>query len=314
MGKTKQLKLAQDHPPGACVDAAPTSARTDPDDFNEAASILDGQEGFGGALWDAEMRVAFDARGKIRDLPDSDRCAVFKSCMHDLRECLADEIERWAPQYVALAAAYPKFAKTTSTDWAHGRMRNIIDKRLRTPDLNGAIAFCLITMSGGNVEEKNQWQPPRWMFSGLSPEYGIRAEHKSVLRRLEHALHQTLAREKLRLIVATDSIGATHISSSQTSTKRGRPLDPLRERRRRIILKAIERGLVGKAYCDFLDAEGLETPPEWQYREKCPKRYRDAYSHSNAEERSKWRDRIADQKYKSEKTKRSTRQDSRVAS
>jgi hypothetical protein len=283
-------------------------------DFQEAASILDGKEGFGGALWDAEMRVAFDAKEKIRNSPESDRSAVFESCMHDLRESLVAEIERWAPQYVELAAAYPQLAKTIPTEWARDRMGKIVDKRLRTPDLNGAIAFCLITMSGGDVEEKNRWQPPSWMFPGLSPEYGIRAEHQSVLRRLEHALQQTLARKKLSSIVAAGKARGARTSRPQTSTRRGRPQDPLRERRRRIILKAIEKGVIGKAYCDFLDAQGLETPPEWQYREKCPKRYPDAYRHPNVEERAKWRDRIADQKYKIEKTKVPTRQDSPPAS
>jgi len=155
---------------------------------------------------------------------------------------------------------------------------------------------------------------PRWMFSGIDLALGIRIEHQSVLRRLEHALQQTLARKRLSFVVAAGHADAARTSPPKTSTKRGRPPDPLRERRRRIILKAIEKGVAGAAYCDFLDAQGLETPPEWQYREKCPKRYRDAYCHPNAEERMKWRDRIADQKYKTDKTKGATRQDSPTAS
>jgi len=156
MGKTKPDSLFQSKLSEA--DPAPVSTRADRDNLREAASILDDQEGFGGALWDAEMRVAFDARERIRNSPEADRRAVFESCMHDLRESLVAEIERWAPQYVELAQAYPLLVDTTPTEWARDRLWSIISKRLRTPDLNGAIAFCVITMSGGDVEEKNQWQ------------------------------------------------------------------------------------------------------------------------------------------------------------
>jgi len=71
MGKTKPHSLAQGNPPGAATNPDPIS--TDRDNFQKATSILDGQEGFGGTLWDAEMRVAFDAREKIRDSPESAR-------------------------------------------------------------------------------------------------------------------------------------------------------------------------------------------------------------------------------------------------
>jgi hypothetical protein len=83
------------------------------------------------------------------------------------------------------------------------------------------------------------------------------------------------------------------IRNAGKSAKKGRPLDIVLQRRWKTIREVAKRGVTGKGYCVALDAEGLETPPRWQ-TEGCPKTYMKAHQLSQ-----KWRDRIADEKYKS---------------
>jgi hypothetical protein len=120
-------------------------------------------------------------------------------------------LEQWVLVYVKLAAAYPQFSKCKPTEWACARMQSVINRRLREPDLDGAVAFCLITISGAAVEQKAQWRAPDWMYS--SPQraqllvkdptsFVIREEYRSLARRLEYALQQAIARMELNLIIA----------------------------------------------------------------------------------------------------------------
>jgi len=53
-------------------------------------------------------------------------------------------------------------------------------------------------------------------------------------------------------------------------------------------------GVTGERYCRKLDEKGLSTPPDWQKRDGCPKKYVDAWNHPR--EPKKWRQRIADEK------------------
>jgi hypothetical protein len=62
----------------------------------------------------------------------------------------------------------------------------------------------------------------------------------------------------------------------------------------------IHKGIKGEAYCKALDGK-LSTPVSWQKNENCPKRYLDAYWHSDPVEREKWRDRICDERYKAKR-------------
>lgn len=178
-----------------------TSVATSEADFREASSILDGAHGFGGALWDAEMLSAFDGVEEIRKANDADKSAIFQNSLHKLREGMVAEIEKWAPRYVQLAAAYPQFACPNTIEWVRDRMHKVIDTRLRKPNLDGAVAFVLMIMSGGDVTEKHTWIPPRWMCSPDAMSFTIRQEHGSIARRLDHALDKTLARLKIDSLV-----------------------------------------------------------------------------------------------------------------
>jgi hypothetical protein len=68
---------------------------------------------------------------------------------------------------------------------------------------------------------------------------------------------------------------------------------------RRATIQLIPKEVKGEAYCKALDGK-LSTPIPWQKNENCPKRYLDAYWHSDPTERKKWRDRISDEKYKAQ--------------
>jgi hypothetical protein len=170
-------------------------------DFQEASTILDSAEGFGGALWDAEMRLAFDAKEAIKKAREADKRAVFQECMHRLGENMVAEIEGWAPRYVELAAVYPQFATANPTDWARDRMQKVIDRHLRRPDLTGAVAFVLITMSSGDVTERHQWLPPQWMCSPRETLLTILDEHHGLVHRLEYTLKKTLAMLKVEIAI-----------------------------------------------------------------------------------------------------------------
>jgi len=171
--------------------------------FLKAAVILDSAECFGGALWAAQLEQAAQAKQKIAAAPDDQKHSAFQDCMHSLREAMAAPIEQWAPKYVKLAAAYPQFSKCKPTDWARIRMRSVLGRRLRSADRDGAIAFCLITMSGEDIEHKGQWLAPNWMYQAPQEychlqddptAFIVRQEHGRLVRRLDYALQRTLAR------------------------------------------------------------------------------------------------------------------------
>jgi hypothetical protein len=284
------------------ADRHPQSSLVPPDrEFQEAASILDGTHGFGGAVWDAEMREVFGAKQKIENASAPGKNAAFQSCMHDLRESIVAEIERWAPEYVKLASAYPQLTEPGPIEWTRDRMQKVIDQRLRTPDLNGAIAFCLITISGGDVvERKTSWQPPNWMFLGMRPEHGIRAEHKSIVRRLNFALERTLARIKVDLVVPVQFDAFAHSGAQGKKPGQPRSVNRLQTRkpsarkmmRCAVMFSAIRAGLEGIEYCRFLHRNGISPEPNWA-SDGCPKSYPEAY-----EAGQPWQKRIQDEKYR----------------
>jgi hypothetical protein len=181
------------------LSAAPASRARN--DFQEASAILDSAEGFGGALWDAEMRLAFDAKQAIKEAREADKKAVLQQCMHNFREGMVAEIERWAPRYVELAVAYPQLTNPDAIEWARDRVQKVIDKRLRMPDLAGAVAFVLITMSSGDATERHHWIPPQWMCSPREMLLTIVDEHNGVAHRLEYALKKTLAQLKVEIAI-----------------------------------------------------------------------------------------------------------------
>jgi hypothetical protein len=304
-------------------DQQPPIAHSQEDEFRNAASVLDGAECFGGALWDAQLEQAFQSKQKLEATPTSEKWTVFKSCMHSLREGMAATIEQWAQKYVKLAAAYPQFSKCKPTDWARVRMQSIINRRLRRPDRHGAIAFCLMTMSGDDVEQRDQWRAPNWMYGSERAcsllredptDFVLRQEHGTLIRRLNYGLTQTLARLEVDLAIDAGQVKASGIhadrsedakladvsqlgsESKNSRTRPGRPKDPHVANRRKLIRQVAAMGLKGEAYCARLDETGLHTPIAWQKRWQCPTKYRDAYNHPR--EAEKWRQRINNEKSK----------------
>jgi len=89
----------------------------------------------------------------------------------------------------------------------------------------------------------------------------------------------------------------------RAKSRKGRPKDKLLMWRRQVIQRTSGKGLMGREYCAALNAEGLSTPISWQKNERCPKTYPEAYAHPSPTERKKWRNRIADEKYKATKRK-----------
>jgi hypothetical protein len=189
------------------------------DEFRKAAAILDSGECFGGALWAAQLEQAAQAKQKIAAAPDEQKHSVFQDYMHSLREAMVAPIEQWAPKYINLAAAYPQFSKCKPTEWARARMQSVISRRLRKSDRDGAIAFCLITMSGADIEKREQWRAPSYMYGPPQQwpllrkdptDFVIRQEHGSLVRRMDYALQQTLAMLEVDLLI--------HAGQSQTSS------------------------------------------------------------------------------------------------
>lgn len=97
--------------------------------------------------------------------------------------------------------AYPRLANPDAIEWARDRVQKVIDKRLRKPDLDGAVAFVLITMSNGEVTERHQWVPPQWMCSPRETVLTIKDEHNGVVHRLGYTLKRTLAVLKVKIAI-----------------------------------------------------------------------------------------------------------------
>jgi hypothetical protein len=92
---------------------------------------------------------------------------------------------------------------------------------------------------------------------------------------------------------------ATEGAQHSARKRKGRPKDSLAEYRRvRISKVAQELNVIGEAYCKALCDSGIEVPIRWQTSEACPKKYIDAFNHPDLVQRKKWRQRIADEKYK----------------
>jgi hypothetical protein len=86
-------------------------------------------------------------------------------------------------------------------------------------------------------------------------------------------------------------------------SKRGRPQDKMARNRQEVIRKVAQKGHKGEEYCDMLGKAGLSTSIAWQKNERCPKNYLDAFNHADPTLRKKWRDRIADEKYRATRKK-----------
>lgn len=275
------------------LDSSPTdrhqqsSIDTDPDgEFQEAASILDGVHGFGGALWNAEMNEALSAKQKIKSVPAPHKKAAFQSCMHNLRESMVAELERWAPEYVKVAAAYPQFAGLNPIEWTRTQMQKVINQRLRKPDRNGAIAFCLIKMSGRDDEHRHQWRAPNWMYGSpqacrslrMDPtNFIIQEEHRGLAQRLNYALNQTLARMKISLFVAA---GQDHKVPKKHN--RVRQKSPRMKQAELDILAVLRKNPTASAkkVCDALTKLGKPNP----YSESTWDEVRGSQKHENAVE------------------------------
>jgi len=87
------------------------------------------------------------------------------------------------------------------------------------------------------------------------------------------------------------------VKTAQNQKRRGRPQDNHVAFHRRQLLPFIKEGLTGKEYVKRLTDGRVPTPTSWQ-SEGCPKTYLEAYNHKDPEQRKKWRNRIADEKYK----------------
>jgi hypothetical protein len=115
--------------------------------------------------------------------------------------------------------------------------------------------------------------------------------------RLEHILNQ----EEHKARIALASHGERELADDAEPTTRAskpatRPQNQIVWIRREV-LRLVSKEIKGEAYCKALDGK-LSTPMSWQKNENCPKRYADAYWHSDPVERKKWRDRICDERYK----------------
>lgn len=266
------------------------------DSFDKlVASSLDGEHGVGGfrgALLDAEMSSVFDAKQKIDAAPNSKKLAVLTDCLHNLRESLVAEIQNWVPKYVGLAATYPQYVKSDPIEWARDRVQKVIDERLRKPDLNGAIAFYLITVSGGDIEEKEQWCEPSWMRPtqgrkkfNRSISIFFQEEHHNVQLRLNHALAETLTRLKIDLAINNgDRLEARHqpvmavehtlpAQRPRAKTNRGRRKNKVREKVQREIAKLFkECGAKTPALtiADLMDKNPRRFPLIDKLRNKVP--------------------------------------------
>jgi len=120
--------------------------------------------------------------------------------------------------------------------------------------------------------------------------------------RLQSKWRRKIEIEASELELAEHSVRGTPTAEQQAKSKKGRPPDKLSTSRRQVIQKVAKTGKTGEAYCQALDAY-LSTPVKWQKNENGPKRYLEACRHPDPDERKKWRDRIADEKYKAEKRK-----------
>jgi hypothetical protein len=237
-------------------------------DFQDASAILDSPECFGGALWDAEMSLAFDAKQEIKEAPEANRKAVFQKHMRNLREGMGAEIERWAPRYLELAAAYPRLTTPDAFEWVRNRMQMVIDKRLRKPNLDGLVAFFLIAMSGGDVTEKHDWVPPQWLCAPREMLLTIVVEHNWVVRRLKYILKRTLAALKVDTAINRGMLQSKNWAGSS------QPLGPkLKSGLRRAIAAclALNPDSTDKEIHDWLRQNSpTEIPASWSLDESLP--------------------------------------------
>jgi|SRR5664280_13347 len=130
---------------------------------------------------------------------------------------------------------------------------------------------------------------------------------------LTSALNE-LDSEQPCLAALSAQMSAETKSEQASNLRRGRPPDKLRMARREVIQRIAVTGVLGEAYCAALDKAGLRTPVAWQKNEQCPKDYSAAYSHQDPKSRKKWRNRIADEKYKATRYTSRPLRDSQPAS
>jgi hypothetical protein len=103
------------------------------------------------------------------------------------------------------------------------------------------------------------------------------------------------------VLVSSSDPPAVAFGHTEPKRRRGRPLNKAAADRRETIQGAAAKGLKGAAYCEELGRVNLSTPYNWQKSEGCPKKYLDAYHHTDLVQRKKWRNRIADEKYQATK-------------
>jgi hypothetical protein len=185
-----------------------------------------------------------------------------------------------------------------------------------------AVRDFILELSGArmqiNVDAKSVIRPllPRWdrgMHLLVQPQDPFLSEDESseVLRNLERAFcyqlwedlgsaweSEAVLASYRRQAGTSAKSQATFISSNAQHRTKGRQKSKFVAMRNEVIWFVAATGARGERYCQALDEKNLQPPLEWQKRDGCPNRYVAAWNHPTSTTRSKWRKRIADEKYK----------------
>lgn len=194
--------------------------------FDRSLKLLDDREhGFGSKLWDLAS-LSCSAAQRIKAVEITNKRQVLKECLHEWREAMVSVIQSWAPRYVGVAISHQVAAPF---DWAREQMQQVIENRLRKPDMNGAVAFWITTACGehaldkhGSIWNKQSWRLPSWLRSrrpelieylASLPEEEqaarhqretlafIEEEHEHVVSRLTFALKEAISHVELDAVV-----------------------------------------------------------------------------------------------------------------
>jgi hypothetical protein len=294
---------------------------------------------FAGALWDAKLNSSATAWQAIkRTRNPRKRREIFNTKAQEWRENSVAAITEWLPKLVALIDANTHSLSCDTTKLSRRLIWEVIEGQCgvsRPDDLRPwaaadrisqpIIYWCAVASEGEPPLGTPPWRPPLWLSKNSTEADTLLREQVTSLRlRLRHVIEEQITRleidrltrkgpeslkvDRLSSIADEDRIYEQNEPSAATvpnppKRRRGRPLNMAAADRREIIQRATAKGLKGAAYCEELGRVGLSTPFNWQKSEDCPKKYLDAYHHTDLDQRKIWRNRIADEKCRATRSK-----------